>query len=104
MVATAIAICSAAILRQSAQNKDVVFEWLQRMQNVGELEIRAFQSGRPIWHVRPVWDEEKRHAARRGFRTGEPGSRACDGRHGIEHRQGNDRTQAAKKRAARKMK
>ncbi len=98
VVASAVRVRAALVLRETAEHEQLVFVRLERLQNIRQIEVCAVRGRRPVRHVRAVRDEKKRHACGRLFcdRAGERLHRD----HCIEHRQRDRGAEAAEKRAA----
>ena len=97
VIAAAVAVRAAAVLREAAEHEQLVLMLLERREDVGQLEIRADRGGRPVRHVSAIRHEHERHAQRRGLAAG--GERA-EGEHRVEHRQRDGGADAAEEGAA----
>ena len=99
VIAAAIAICPAFVLRKAAEHQQLAFVRLERLQDVRQIEIRAFAGGVQSGMCAPFGT--KRNAMRNGDFLGARSARpARAGPHRVEHRQRDRGAEAAQKSAA----
>ncbi len=92
VVATTVTVRAGLVGGEAGENSDLLADGLERFEDGGELEVRAFGGGGPVLHVLAVGDVDEGHAIggglgdRRGSAAGpvdhrahrfEPGD--CDG-------------------------
>ena len=96
MVAGAVAVGAGFVVRETADDLEIVLERCQRLQDVRKLIIHTHTLWRPVFHVRPVRNVDEGHAAREGLDGfGRARGQQFRGRqHGFEHRQGDDCSQS----------
>ena len=96
MVAGAVAVGAGFVVRETADDLEIVLEWRERLEDVWKLVIRTHTLRRPVFHVRPVRNVDEGHAAREGLvGFGRARGQHFRGRqHGFEHRQGDDCSQS----------
>ena len=98
VVAGAVAERARIDVRESAEHGEVFPQWLERLQDRGQLELVAQRRGRPVFHVHAVGQIEKDHAPRRA-------ADGCRGRlhharqHALEERQRHAHTESAEEAA-----
>ena len=99
VVAGAVAERHAVLLRQAGEHEHVVLVRGQRLEHRRQLEARAGALRRPAGHRHAVGHVREDQALRAAGRCG-LGERR---RHGVEHRQGDGRAEAAQERASRQV-
>ncbi len=97
VVAPTVAVGKSAVLGQAGEDQEVVLEGGERLEDLGQDQVRAGGLGRPVGHVDAVGNIKERHPVRRARRSAGHGGRD-QGPHRFEPRQGHRGAQASEDR------